>query len=260
MSRMADLFKIPTEGYKARAGLNAGVRWEDVVVWTFGEMHLWVVRINERESCDIERAKLLSTAEVERAARYESNLHRACFLQRRTAQRIVLAAYLDISPQDVVYETNEFGKPSVRFGQGSTELSFNASHSGTIALIAIVRSGRIGVDVERLRPSAEDEAVATRFFTTREAAKLAALSAEDRITGFFNAWTRKEALVKALGRGLSIPLDSFEVSLRPDEPPAILRWNVPSAAPVRWRMHHLEPAPGYVAAVVFENEREGSAA
>jgi 4'-phosphopantetheinyl transferase len=257
---MADLFKIPTEEYKARAGLIAGERCEDVAVLTFGEMHLWVVRISQQDSCDIERAKLLSKAEVERAARYGSDFHRACFLQRRTAQRIILAAYLDISPQDVVYETNGFGKPSVRFGQGSTGLSFNASHSGTIALIAIVRSGRIGVDVEQLRPSGEDAAIAERFFTIREAATLAALPPEDRITGFFNAWTRKEALVKALGGGLSIPLDSFDVSLRPNEPPAILRWNVPSAAPVRWRMHHLEPAPGYVAAAVFENAREGSSA
>ena len=73
----------------------------------------------------------------------------------------------------------------------------------------------------------------------------------DRVRGFFNAWTRKEAIVKALGRGLSIPLDSFEVALRPDEPPAVLDWNVPGAAAGRWQLHHLEPRRGYVGALAF---------
>lgn len=71
---------------------------------------------------------------------------------------------------------------------------------------------------------------------------------------FFNCWTRKEAYVKATGKGLAVPLDQFEVSLVPEEPTALLRVQWDSQEAVRWSLQELTPAPGYVAALAVEGK------
>jgi 4'-phosphopantetheinyl transferase len=250
---MADVSCTLFEGRGSGVPLVPGTQPEAAPALGRDEMHVWMVGVDPQDSDDIRSAKLLSAVEMQRARRYRSDLDRACFIQRRAALRVILAGYLDVAPQDVVFAANEFGKPSVIAPRASVSLSFNTSHSGTVALIAVAPSGHIGIDVERLRPAIEDETIAARFFATNEAASLAALDPRDRVEGFFNAWTRKEAVVKALGGGLSIPLDSFEVSLRPSEPPAILRWDIPGVAPGRWRIHHVEPAMGYVGALAVDS-------
>jgi len=216
------------------------------------ELHVWTVNIDVRDAGS-RNVDLLSTGERQRAARYRVDFDRSSFIQRRVALRAILAGYLGMPMRDVAFAANEFGKPSVLAPPGSAGLAFNTSHSGTVALIAVARRGRIGVDVERLRPAIEDDAIAGRFFTADEAAALAALHSRDRVAGFFNAWTRKEAVVKALGGGLSISLDSFEISLRPGEPAAILRWDIPGAPPDPLRIHHLEPETGYVGALAADH-------
>jgi len=217
------------------------------------EIDVWIVDLAARDAGDITSARILAPAERERASRFKYEVDRSCFIQRRAALRMILSEYLGVAPQSIAFTENEFGKPSVVTPQAAAGLSFNASHSGTLAVIAVARSGRIGVDVERLRPLVEAESIAARFLATGEAATLAALHPHERTEGFFNAWTRKEAVVKALGGGLSIPLDSFEVSLRPGEPPAILRWDIPEAAQTHWRIQDLDLPEDYVGALVTDS-------
>lgn len=217
------------------------------------EIHIWTVGIDGQRNGHARRVEMLAPAERSRASCFRSEIDAARFIQRRTALREILGGYLGIASQDVAFTANEFGKPSVFAPKTCTDLSFNASHSGALALIAVSRSGQIGIDVELLRSGVEGRAIAARFFAANEVASLVALRPHDQVEGFFNAWTRKEAIVKALGRGLSIPLDSFEVSLRPREPPAILRWDIPGDGAERWRIHHLEPASGYVGALAVDS-------
>lgn len=218
------------------------------------EIHVWSVGGYARDVCDPNSLPILASGERARASQFKAEVDRARFIERRVALRMILAEYLAVAPQHITFSVNRFGKPSVVAPKTADALSFNTTHSEGLALIAVGRSTQIGIDVERLRSDVEYEAIAARFFASNEAAALAALPPRDRIEGFFNAWTRKEAVVKALGRGLSIQLDSFEVSLRPGDPPVALRWNIPDTAPEAWRMHHLEPAPGYVGALVVDRE------
>ena len=130
-------------------------------------------------------------------------------------------------------------------------LEFNLSHSGDFALIAVTQAHKVGVDVECIRSDIELESMARRFFSPIEVSELMSLLADQRLVGFFNCWTRKEAYIKAHGLGLSLPLDSFDVSLTPGEP-AILRATRPDAEEAaRWTIIPLEVAPGYSAAVSF---------
>ena len=112
--------------------------------------------------------------------------------------------------------------------------------------------GLYGIEARAKDRELDAESIAGRYFSPAEAAALAALHQRERTEGFFNAWTRKEAVVKAAGGGLSIALDSFEVSLRPGEPAVIVSGELPGPDPGLWRIHHLEPAPGYIGALVAE--------
>ena len=221
------------------------------------EIHVWTVAIDGRIDAGEERMETLAQAERMRASRFMQEADAARFVQRRRALRAILGRYLGIAPQEVAFAANEFGKPSVLPSRTCDDLSFNASHSGAIALVAVGRSVAIGIDIERMRAEVEGLAIATRFFGANEVAALAGLAPDDRVAGFFNAWTRKEAVVKAVGGGLSIPLDSFEVSLRPREPPSVLRWHSASGGAKPWRIHHLEPAAGYVGALAVDDPTRG---
>jgi 4'-phosphopantetheinyl transferase len=92
--------------------------------------------------------------------------------------------------------------------------------------------------------------IAEQFFSRDEIVALRSVPEELRTLAFFNCWTRKESYVKALGEGLSHPLDCFSVSLRPDEKAALLGVDGDAHEPARWKMHALEPGIGYVAALI----------
>ena len=92
------------------------------------------------------------------------------------------------------------------------------SHSHEIALYAFVYARQVGIDVEYMRPNIEYEQLANYSFSSRERAVFYALPTAQKQQAFFNCWTRKEAYIKAKGKGLSLPLEQFDVSLSPAEP------------------------------------------
>ena len=170
----------------------------------------------------------------------------------RAALREILSRYLEVEAEAIVFEVGEHGKPRL---EGSTEglgMCFNTTDSSDLALVAVTRDAAVGVDLEEIIPERAGDKLARRFFSAVEAETLAALSPEVRVQGFFNCWTRKEAFLKAIGTGLNTQLDSFGVSLVPDEPPRLLFVDGDPGAPGRWALAALHPAPGYAAALAIE--------
>ena len=129
----------------------------------------------------------------------------------RTPLRAVLAAYLGIAPEQVTLTDGEHGRPALGAGHDPS-LGFNWSHSGGQALIAIGRHIAPGIDLECLRPRTRALAIAERYFSTDEATALAALPAAQRSAAFLELWTAKEAVLKALGRGLAFGLDRLSIA------------------------------------------------
>ena len=212
----------------------------------------------------------LSAEERQRAARFHFDADRDRYIVAHASLRDILARYLQCEPSELKFSTNEYGKPSLnrsndsakrpcgvsRFAKLTTEvvttkdIEFNLSHSSDFALIAVTRGRKIGVDVEQIRADIELENLARRNFSPREVSELMALPLEQRTLGFFHCWTRKEAYIKAQGLGLSLPLDSFDVSL--DEP-AILRATRPDAnESARWSLHSFDVESNYDAALAVE--------
>jgi len=153
-------------------------------------------------------ALLLSKAELERAARFRFHRDRRRFVVRRARLREVLARACACEPGDLAFVANACGKPRLADG----ELHFSASHSAERWIVATARH-ELGVDCEYIDPSIDWRELAQSLFGPREIAALEALPPDQAIRAFFDCWARKEAFVKALGLGLSYPLDAFEVSV-----------------------------------------------
>lgn len=211
-----------------------------------GEIHIWQASLEATDQIT-RLLPLLSDDEQTRAGRFHFQKDRDRFVIARGVLRVILSQYLDIQPQDLKFQYSEMGKPSLTH---FPELCFNVSHSGQIALYAVAQSCEVGIDVEQIRPERDWEAIATRFFSTQEQTTLKQLSPDLKLQGFFNCWTRKEALLKAIGQGLRLPLDQFTVSLTPGEPARLLQveWNLTQRAE-EWWIEALPVAAGYAAAV-----------
>jgi 4'-phosphopantetheinyl transferase len=193
----------------------------------------------------------LSADERERAGRYLFDKHRWRFIVGRAAQRLILAKYIAVSPADIEFTYSPLGKPALAECADAGNLKFNVSNSGDMAVIAITLGTELGVDVERIRDNIDYDGLAHRYFAAEERDKLRQLPEELRLAGFFDCWTRKEAFLKAIGKGLTYPLDRAIVSVGPSEPCRLLSLDGDTAAAAAWSLIPLVPAPGYVAAIAL---------
>jgi 4'-phosphopantetheinyl transferase len=234
---------------------NGAMEWNPagpVAELAAGEVHIWRARLEQpepvRESC---RA-LLSDDELARAAKFYFEKDRHHFIVSHGMLRQTLAPYAGLAPRELQFRTEKNGKPVLAGNGRPDSLKFNLSHSGELALLAITSGEIVGVDVERHRPDFAGEAIADRFFSAEEAGKLRTLPEEQKVEAFFNCWTRKEAYVKAIGEGLSIPLDSFDLTFAPGEAPALLRVAGHPEELLRWSIYNLTPGEGYAGALMVE--------
>ena len=127
-------------------------------------------------------------------------------------------------------------------------MQFNLSHSHEIIVYALTIGTPIGVDVEYPKHNIDYDGIAQRFFSINECRQLKALPVEDKKTAFYNAWTRKEAYIKAVGEGLSHPLDTFDVTLLPHEPARLTRLAKQPELLAEWTLEKFTPFPGYYGA------------
>ncbi len=220
------------------------------------EIQVWTVPLDLQDAAREQLAPWLAADERQRAARFVFDRDRNRFIVGRGALRVLLAQYSGCTPDEVTFRYGPHGKPALE-NTGAAALFFNVSHTHELALVALRRGGEIGVDIERLRPIAEAEAIARRYFTPREHTTLQGLPPADRAAAFFRCWTRKEAMLKAIGVGLSFALNDVEVTLTSDVPARLLSIRgTPDQEQASWRLHHLDPAPDYVGAVAVRGGEE----
>ncbi len=211
------------------------------------EVHVWRDSLS-RPPAEVARLRtLLAPDERRRADRYRFERHRSRYVVGRATLRLLLARYLDVGPGEMEIGYGEFDKPYLAGGP-----SFNLSHSGTVVLYAFAAAGELGIDVELDDAGFSSERIAERFFSPSEVSVLRALPADAQPRAFLACWTRKEAFIKARGDGLSLALDSFDVTLSPDAPAALVRTAWCSEEPGHWSMEDLSDSrAGYVAAVAM---------
>jgi len=192
-------------------------------------------------------AASLSAEEKGRASKYVFPRDRERFIRSRGILRELLGGYLSVPGKSIEISCAPRGKPALAEREQHQDLRFNLSHSQGFAIYAFAIGQELGVDAERIREDVEAQEIAQRYFSIVERAELNRLEAADRARVFFLCWTRKEAYLKARGDGLAIPLDSFNVTLTPDEPARLT-----SEDADRWSLHSLELGKQWAAALVVE--------
>ncbi len=198
----------------------------------------------------VTRARLLETLsadERQRAERFVFDVHRRRFIAARGLLREQIGALLGAAPGSLRFQYGAAGKPSLAWPQ--TALRFNLSHSDDHAVLAFSKDFELGVDIEKARNDIDHRAISARFFSPAEIEALERAPVERRSRAFFEIWTRKEAFVKARGGGLTIALDSFDVSL--GEPARLLRIAGEPEAGNVGRLETLPAPDGYCAAIAI---------
>lgn len=191
-------------------------------------IHVWRVDMDDPAHNSDQYFTNLSAEERERSARYVTAVLGRRYVVRKAILRFLLAGYLNLTPTEIRFAYNERGKPMLDAQRHPDPVHFNVTDAGSQALLAFTRIGAIGIDLEAVIAIPDMMQVARYCFSAQEQAQLDQLSGEAPVRGFYHAWTRKEALIKAEGTGLSRAVDRFSVTLTPGEPARLLHADAPS--------------------------------
>lgn len=211
------------------------------------EVHLWLVPLATSSETLALAGALLSLEEAARARRFRLEKDRAACIVGRAVLRTLIARYTGMPPRAIVFEYGLTGKPRLADGH---DLHFNIAHSGALALYGFARHCRLGVDIEYVCETPDLAAIADRFLNAGERGDLASISGPAKTRAFYDCWTRKEALLKATGAGISAGLDTFRVSLLPFEPARLLAGDG-EFAPDRWSLVDAAPGGNYRGALAI---------
>lgn len=228
--------------------------WEIPTSWpqlSDADVHIWLIALKSPHPPLPMLRALLDADEHRRADQFRSLRDSARFVVAHAALRSILARYLSLEPEAVRFARHGSAKPALDPRMGA-ELRFNFTHSHDLALCALSRSREVGIDLEQIQPDVSYEAIATTFFSNREQHALASLPPTQRSRGFYHCWTRKEALVKALGVGLTLPLQGFDVTPLPGVPAALSESHFIMDGHANWSIRDIELNDRYVAALAVE--------
>jgi 4'-phosphopantetheinyl transferase len=215
-----------------------------------GNVHVWVLSLDAKGPD--EGLELLNEQETGRAARFLRASDRQRYVAARSALRILLSRYVGEQPGKLVFRSGRRGKPELVRRAGQAEIFFNLTHSGQLVAIAVSRAMPVGIDVEKIDPTLDIDALAPVSLSAAEQASLRRLGEEDRRACFYAAWVCKEAVLKAMGCGVSERLKQVEVDVAALADTAACtsqRFDISMDADGPWRVQRLEVRDGYVGAV-----------
>jgi 4'-phosphopantetheinyl transferase len=177
------------------------------------EVHVWIAWSDAHLGSLPKLERSLSRDELGRASSFCFMEHQFAYVFAHGVLRDVLSRYVGARPEDIAFGRGKFGKPYLIVGGCEAFPAFSLSHSAEAVLVALAREGRIGADIEEVRPFEDFRLVAKLNFTTDEYASLMSQAPDSQLEAFFQYWTRKEAYVKAKGDGLTIPLNSIDTTM-----------------------------------------------
>ncbi|HWL73128.1 MAG TPA: 4'-phosphopantetheinyl transferase superfamily protein, partial [Burkholderiaceae bacterium] len=178
-----------------------------------GDVHVWQLDVRKQFERLAELEQLLSENEQAAAAKYAFANVRERYVTVRGMLRTILAGYLATRPERIDFVYGAYGKPDIGGDHAGPGITFNVSHSGDLALVAVAKGRQVGVDLEQARPRPSMDRLAERLFSPLDLIAWRSLPTEQQVTEFYRSWTWKEAYLKAIGRGLSGELDGFTLHL-----------------------------------------------
>lgn len=209
-----------------------------------GEIHVFYTRADQiLDPCLLKQYRAcLCPDEIQKVDRYLKQSDRHLSLVSRALVRYLIAEVTRQDPQSLSFSTNEHGKP---FVVGLPEIHFNLSHSHGAAVCALCLNAAVGVDVEDMGRKT-DLSIAKRFFSSFEAALVSKAPGIEKKKLFFDIWTLKEAYIKSVGKGLTIPLNSF--SFNANETEIQITFSDTGQADPMWQFFQWRPESGKIVA------------
>jgi 4'-phosphopantetheinyl transferase len=226
---------------------NLLLKSNDVHIWRL-ELNLPINQVNLLQN-------VLSKDEQKRADKFRFKHLQHRFIMTRATLKMILAQYLQISPEQVEFSYTPKGKPSLAPWLNNQRIEFNLSHSEDIALYGFNKERKIGIDIEKIRSNCEIEQLAQRFFTLREYQIIRQLQGRKKQQAFFQAWTSKEAYLKAIGEGLGGGLDQIEIDLNTEER-KLVKIKGDQQAIINWRLLAIEINDDYLATLAVEGTNQ----
>jgi 4'-phosphopantetheinyl transferase len=238
------------------------------------DIHVWRADLDKFAVDDAAVAEfwqILSVHERERALRFVQKQHQLQFIITHGILRKLIAAYLRIDAASIIFSQNVYGKPEVKSLQQKTKknndlvvdcndliaLQFNLSHTRNLAVFAFTLKNPIGIDIEFVKDQIDFADIARRFFAPPEVEAILRMpDAVSQKIAFFNCWTRKEAFIKAIGKGLSFPLNKFSVDVNSIIVDANVKIDIENTNynNVLWKLLAFQPAPDCVGALAISQE------
>lgn len=172
------------------------------LTFSVGELHLWRFELEGSVTESRSQQRLLSADEIARTERLLDPQKKQYFISARSQLRQILGKYLELAPELICFKYTKNGKPLL-MAQKEAVPSFNLSHSGSRAVLAVIADTDVGIDIEKIDPALDFHQLASRYFDLNEKKQLIRLSKVRQRRGFYRLWTRKEAVLKMLGSGFS---------------------------------------------------------
>ncbi|MGE6697412.1 4'-phosphopantetheinyl transferase family protein [Hyphomonas sp. NPDC076900] len=213
-----------------------------VDVWT------WSLDIDEALAAKV--SDWLTAEERQRAAAFITPQLQRRWIAARAGMRGILASVLGVGPQAPVFILGRHGRPEL--AGGDCPYSFNLSHSESLAAFSVSKAA-VGVDVEQIK--ALPEGVAGMVFSKAEIAALEAAPEDARAVAFYRYWTAKEAVLKALGTGLSVSGRSFTIDISRPDAPRLVSADWTDHETQAWQLAAFHPAEGFAGAVAVRTQR-----
>ena len=197
----------------------------------------------------------LSPEEMLRAKRLIRPRDRLRFARCRSAVRSILGQLQGVKPSDVRFGAGAYGKPFLDrliTGDANRPIEFNVSHSGSLGLIAVSHGRPVGIDLEQIRSIREAERIAASFFTEEEQAQFAGIGDAERDAAFMRGWTRKEAVLKGVGKGLVGKASQYRTMFGTSRLTDFFQPATPCPIVDGWSLWEAEIAAGYVATLAID--------
>jgi 4'-phosphopantetheinyl transferase len=216
------------------------------------DAHVWATTLSVAPDVLETFAATLSPDETARANKFKFEKHRNRFIAGRGALRGILGQYLSEGPAGLSFVYLANGKPALGGEFADAGIYFNLAHTEDLALVAVTRMGDVGVDVEGVRPIKNVDELVARFFSRRENELFQKVPEIEKPAAFFNLWTRKEALLKATGEGITGSLNLVEVSFLPGEAARLLAIPGDIEEAAQWNLRELTPVTGFTGAIAIQ--------
>jgi 4'-phosphopantetheinyl transferase len=220
------------------------------------EVHVWLANLELEIYAMSKFLRDLSLTERARAQNLRFEHDRRRFVIAKGLLRNLLAGYLSVAPNEIQFSLGQSGKPEIadRQQHRQSPLHFNQAHSGHLGIYVLSRKRRVGVDIEEIRPFPDMEQLAPMIFSKQEMEAFHSLGDDEKQNAFFSTWTHKEAFVKAIGKGLTVPLSHFDVSRVHGNLARIVQNHQHPALPLEWFVKDLSISAQFSAAVCVEGE------